>query len=213
VTFDPLGVVFFVVSLVPAMLFHELAHGWMAVRLGDPTPRFMGRQSLDLRRHVDPFGTIVVPVLLLLPVLFGRGGLAFGYLKPIPIRRENLRDPDRQMTWIALAGIAASILLAALGALLYRLVGVPVGGPVQRFLTIWVYTNVFLGVLHIVPVPPLDGSRILARFLTGRAREVYESWDPYGALFILFLLFLVPAPILGVVDAVASGLLAMFVGG
>jgi Zn-dependent protease len=211
-SFDPLGVLFFVVSLVPAMLFHELAHAWVAVRLGDPTPRFMGRLSLDLRKHVDPFGTIVVPVLLLLPVLFGRGGLVFGYLKPIPIRRENLRDPDRQMTWIALAGIAVNILLAAFGALLYRLVGLPFGGPVQRFLTIWVFTNVFLGVLHIVPVPPLDGSRILARFLTGRAREVYESWDPYGALFILFLLFLVPAPILGIVDAVASGLLSLFVG-
>jgi Zn-dependent protease len=211
-SFDPLGVLFFVVSLVPAMLFHELAHAWVAVRLGDPTPRFMGRLSLDLRKHVDPFGTIVVPVLLLLPVLFGRGGLVFGYLKPIPIRRENLRDPDRQMTWIALAGIAVNILLAAFGALLYRLVGLPFGGPVQRFLTIWVFTNVFLGVLHIVPVPPLDGSRILARFLTGRAREVYESWDPYGALFILFLLFLVPAPILGIVDAVASGLLTLFVG-
>jgi Zn-dependent protease len=168
--------------------------------------------SFDLRRHVDPFGTIIVPALLLLPVLFGRGGLAFGYLKPIPIRRENLRNPDQHMTWIALAGITANIALAALGALLYRLVGVPAGGAVERFLGIWVYTNVFLGVFHIVPVPPLDGSRILARFLSGRARQVYESWDPYGALFILFILFLIPAPVLSIVDAVAGGLLSLFVG-
>jgi Zn-dependent protease len=212
VSFDPLGVVFFAVALVPAMLLHELAHGWLALRLGDPTPRLMGRMSLDLRKHADPFGTIIVPGLLLLPVLFGRGSLAFGYLKPMPIRRENLRKPDQHTTWISLAGIAANIVLAALGALLYRLVGVPAGGAVERFLGIWVYTNVFLGVFHIVPVPPLDGSRILARFLSGRARQVYESWDPYGALFILFILFLIPAPVLSIVDAVAGGLLSLFVG-
>jgi Zn-dependent protease len=212
VSFDPLGVVFFAVALVPAMLLHELAHGWLALRLGDPTPRLMGRMSLDLRKHADPFGTIIVPGLLLLPVLFGRGSLAFGYLKPMPIRRENLRKPDQHPTWISLAGIAANIVLAALGALLYRLVGVPAGGAVERFLGIWVYTNVFLGVFHIVPVPPLDGSRILARFLSGRARQVYESWDPYGALFILFILFLIPAPVLSIVDAVAGGLLSLFVG-
>jgi Zn-dependent protease len=212
VTFGPLDALFFVVALVPAMVLHELAHGWLAVRLGDQTPRFMGRLSLNVRKHVDPFGTFVVPILLLLPVLFGRPGFAFGYLKPMPIRRENLPNPDRDMTWIALAGIAANVLLAALGALLYRVIGVPVGGVLQRFLFIWVFTNAFMGIVHVVPVPPLDGSRILARFLSGRAREVYESWDPYGALFVLFLLFLIPSPILGIVNAVVEGLLSLFVG-
>jgi Zn-dependent protease len=212
VNFAPLDVLYFVVALVPSMFLHELAHGWVAVRLGDPTPRFMGRLSLDVRKHVDPFGTIVVPILLLLPVLFGRGGLTFGYLKPMPIRRENLRNPDRDMTWIALAGIATNLVLAALGAVFLRLFGVAAGGAVERFLLIWVLTNVFLGVFHVVPVPPLDGSRILVRFLSGRARQVYESWDQFGALFILVLLFLIPAPILGIVDAVADGLISLFVG-
>jgi Zn-dependent protease len=212
VTFGPLDALFFVVALVPAMVLHELAHGWLAVRLGDQTPRFMDRLSPNVRKHVDPFGTFVVPILLLLPVLFGRPGFAFGYLKPMPIRRENLRNPDRDMTWIALAGIATNVVLAALGALLFRVIGVPVGGVLQRFLFIWVFTNAFMGIVHVVPVPPLDGSRILARFLSGRAREVYESWDPYGALFILFLLFLIPSPILGIVNAVVEGLLSLFVG-
>lgn len=208
----PLDALFFVIALVPAMVLHELAHAWVAVRLGDPTPRLMGRLSLDVRKQVDPFGTFVVPVLLLLPVLFGRPGFAFGYLKPVPIRRDLLPNPDRQTTWIALAGIATNVVLAAVGAVLFRVVGVPFGGPLQRFLYIWVFTNAFMGIVHIVPVPPLDGARILARFLSGRAREVYESWDPYGALFILFLLFLIPSPILGIVDAVVRGLLALFVG-
>jgi Zn-dependent protease len=211
VTFGPLDALFFVIALVPAMLLHELAHGWLAVRFGDPTPRFMGRLSLDARKHVDPFGTIIVPILLLLPVVFGRPGFAFGYLKPMPIRRENLRNPDRDMTWIALAGIGTNVALAAIGALLYRVAGISIGGAVERFLFVWVFTNVFMGIAHIVPVPPLDGSRILARFLSGRAREVYESWDPYGALFVLFLLFLIPSPILGIVNAVVEGLLALFV--
>lgn len=211
-TGGPLDALFFVVALIPAMAFHELAHGWLAVRLGDPTPRLMGRLSLDLRKHVDPFGTFVVPVLLLLPVLFGRPGFAFGYLKPMPIRRDRLRNPDQQTTWIAMAGIVTNVTLAAVGAMLFRVLGVTVGGSVQRFLYIWVFTNTFMGIVHLVPVPPLDGSRILARFLSGRAREVYESWDPYGALFILFLLFLIPSPILAIVDAVVRGVLSVIVG-
>ena len=132
-----LDALFFVVALIPAMAFHELAHGWVAVRLGDPTPRLMGRLSLDLRKHVDPFGTFVVPVLLLLPVLFGRPGFAFGYLKPMPIRRDQLTNPDQQTTWVALAGIVTNVVLAAVGAVLFRVLGVPVGGSVQRFLFIW----------------------------------------------------------------------------
>jgi Zn-dependent protease len=207
----PLDALFFVIALVPAMVLHEVSHGWVAVRLGDPTPRLMGRLSLDPRKHVDPFGTFVVPVLLLLPVLFGRPGFAFGYLKPMPVRRDQLPSPDQQTTWIALAGIVTNVVLAAAGAVLFRVAGNTAGGPVQRFLYIWVFTNTFMGIVHLVPVPPLDGSRILARFLSGRAREVYESWDPYGALFILFLLFLIPSPILAIVDAVVRGVLSLFV--
>src|SRR5918996_746673 len=102
-----------VVSVSPAMLLHELAQGWLAVRRGDPTPCRMGRMTSQLRAHIDVFGSIIVPALLLLPVLFGRPGLAFGYAKPMPIEPSNLRDPDRDMMWIALAGIAPNVVLPA----------------------------------------------------------------------------------------------------
>jgi Zn-dependent protease len=207
VRFEPLTVVFFVVALVPGMLLHELAHGWLAVRMGDYTPRFAGRLTLDLSKHVDAFGTVVVPVLLLLPVLFGRGSLAFGYMKPMPLNPQNLRDPDRQMTLIALAGIATNLVLAVVGAAALRLVDVSTTGG--RFVYIWVFTNVLLAAFHIIPVPPLDASKILARFLPSRARSVYESWEPYGALFVLAILFLLPTPILGIVQAVADGLVSL----
>lgn len=207
--FGPLTALFFVISVVPAMLLHELAHGWLAVRRGDLTPRLMGRLTFAPRAHVDVFGSIIVPVLLLLPVVFGRPGLAFGYAKPMPIEPSRLRDPDRDMTWIALAGIGMNLALAALGAAAYRLVGP--GGTVGRFLFVWVFTNALMAVFHLIPLPPFDASRILARFLPPRARTVYESWQPYGPLFVLVIVFILPAPILSIVYSVVEGLLDLLI--
>jgi Zn-dependent protease len=205
--FDPLTVLFIVVALVPGMLLHELAHGWVAVRMGDYTPRFAGRLTFNLSKHVDAFGTVIVPALLLLPVLFGRGGLVFGYMKPMPLNPQNLRNPDGQMTLIALAGMGTNLVLAVVGAAALRVVGVTT--LLGEFLSVWVFTNVLLTAFHVIPVPPLDASKILARFLPPRARTVYESWEPYGALFVLAILFLLPTPILGIVDAVAGGLVSL----
>jgi Zn-dependent protease len=205
--FDPLTVLFIVIALVPGMLLHELAHGWVAVRMGDYTPRFAGRLTFNLSKHVDAFGTVIVPALLLLPVLFGRGGLVFGYMKPMPLNPQNLRNPDSQMTLIALAGMGTNLVLAVVGAAALRVIGFTT--LLGEFLSVWVFTNVLLTAFHVIPVPPLDASKILARFLPPRARTVYESWEPYGALFVLAILFLLPTPILGIVDAVAGGLVSL----
>jgi Zn-dependent protease len=209
VIFDPITALFMAIAYVPAFLLHELAHGWMAVRLGDPSPRFRGRLTLNPRPHVEAFGTVVVPALLLLPVLFGRGGIVFGYARPMPINRASLPRPDRDMTLIAVAGIATNLVLGILGAVAFRFLG---AGLLGTFLYIWTVTNIAMAVIHIVPVPPLDGSRILAPLLPPRARAAYESWEPYGALFILALLFLLPVPILAVAIAVADGLNRLLLG-
>ena len=217
--FDPLTVVYFVVALVPALVVHELSHGWMAIRLGDHTPRRMGRMTLDPRRHIDPFGTVVVPALLLLPVLFGRPSAPFGYAKPMPIDRSNLRRPDRDQIWIALVGPITNLILAAPAAIGLRLLGAPAeplgieaGGPLADLLFIWVLTNVLIAVFNIMPVPPLDGARIVAVFLPVRARSLFESWEPYGGIFVLVIFFIIPAPVFSIVSAIVGGILRLLVG-
>jgi Zn-dependent protease len=209
VTFDPITALFMAIAYVPAFLLHELAHGWLAVRFGDPSPRFRGRLTLNPRPHIEAFGTVVVPALLLLPVLFGRGGIVFGYARPMPINRASLPRPDRDMTLIALGGIATNLVLGVLGAVAFRFTR---GGLLGDFFYVWTVVNIAMAVIHIVPVPPLDGSRILAPLLPPRARAVYESWEPYGALFVLALLFLLPVPILGIAVAVADGLNQLLLG-
>lgn len=211
-SFDPLTVVFFLVTLVPAIVLHELAHGLVADRMGDPTPRSMGRLTLNPIKHADPFGSLILPGLLLLPYLFGRGGnVVFGYAKPMPVNTQYLRNPDRQMTLIALAGPLTNLLLAIVGALAFRIVGFDTA-VLTDFLSIWITLNVVLTVFNIMPIPPLDGSKVLAMFLPPRAREVYRSWEPYGALFMLVIFFLFPQAIFAIVGPVVDGLLSLLVG-
>lgn len=206
--FDPLAVIYFIVALVPAIVLHELSHGIVADRMGDTTPRLMGRLTLNPVKHADPFGSLILPGLLLLPRLFGQDVLVFGYAKPMPVNTQNLRNPDRQMVLIALAGPVTNLLLGALGGLLLRFVGLGTG-VLTDFLLIWVSLNVLLAVFNVMPIPPLDGSKVLALFLPPRAREVYRSWEPYGALFMLVIFFIFPGPIFSMVLAVRDGLLRL----
>jgi Zn-dependent protease len=213
-SFDPLTVLFFVVTLVPAIVLHELSHGLVADRMGDPTPRSMGRLTLNPIKHADPFGSLILPGLLLLPYLFGRGGnVVFGYAKPMPVNTQYLRNPDRQMMLIALAGPLTNLLLAVVGALAFRSVAGPnLDGPLVEFLGIWITLNVILMVFNLMPIPPLDGSKVLAMFLPPRAREVYRSLEPYGALFMLVIFFVFPSAIFAIVNPVVDGLLTLLVG-
>jgi Zn-dependent protease len=206
--FDPMAVVYFVVTLIPAIVLHELAHGIVADRMGDTTPRLMGRLTLNPVKHADPFGSLILPGLLLLPRLFGQQVLVFGYAKPMPINTLNLRNPDRQMVLIALAGPLTNLLLGAAGALVLRFVGFG-NDALTEFLFIWVSLNILLAVFNVMPIPPLDGSKVLALFLPPRAREVYRSWEPYGALFMLVIFFIFPGPVFGIVLAVRDGLLRL----
>ncbi len=210
ISFDPLTVLYYVITLLPAIVLHELSHGLVADRMGDPTPRTHGRLTVNPARHIDPFGTMVLPGLLLLPYLFGRGGNpVFGYARPMPIDTGYLRNPEGQMVTIALAGPLTNLLLAVAGAVAFRFTG---GGPLREFLAIWIFLNVLLAVFNIMPIPPLDGSRVVARFLPPRARQVYQSLEPYGALFMLLIFFLFPGVIFGIVDPVVAGLLDLLLG-
>ncbi len=206
-----LNVVYLAAGLLIALVVHEVARAWTAVRLGDQTPRTMGRLSLDPRPHVDPFGSVLLPGLLLLPVLFGRSlFLPFAYAKPLPVNPWGLRKPDRDVTLIALAGPAANIALAFVVGALVRLTAV--GSEVRVFLLACLEVTIVIGVLNLIPLPPLDGSRVVARFLPPRAREFYQNADQYGAIIILVIFFIIPGPINAFVGAVGGGICRLVAG-
>jgi Zn-dependent protease len=206
-----LDVIYLAAGLLVGLVGHEYAHALVALRLGDHTPRQAGRLTLDPRPHVDPFGTLLLPAILLLPVLFGRAVfLIFAYAKPQPLNPWNLRKPENNAVAIALAGPAANVILAfGLGGLLRA----GVSGELGRFLADALIVNVTLAAMNLVPLPPLDGARVVARFLSGRAREVYTNLDQYGALFILVIFFIFNGPIFAFVKAIGNGICQITAGG
>ena len=207
-----LTVLYFILALVPAIVLHELSHGLAADRFGDPTPRAAGRLTLNPIKHIDPFGTVILPGLLLLPRLFGQAGTpVFGYAKPMPFNPQNLRDPERQTMWIAAVGPITNLFLAVIGALALRLAG-SAGVELVRFLLTFILVNVILAVFNLLPLPPLDGSKVLARFLPPRAREVYRSMEAYGVLILLVIFFIFPGAIFSFITPIVQGLLDLLVG-
>lgn len=198
--------------LLFAVIFHECAHGFVAEKLGDPTARQEGRITLNPLPHIDPFGTILLPLItILMP-----GGFFFGYAKPVPVITSNLRNPRWDSVTVAFAGPASNFLLAILAAA--ALAVVPPGDPksvsafLQPILVTALYVNVYLGVFNLIPFPPLDGSWILMGFLPINMAIRYSRLRPYGFLLITALLwtrlinvFMWPAQvILGVLGTVAS---------
>lgn len=187
--------VFLVVSLVFSIILHEVAHGYAAYRLGDPTAAFSNRLTLNPIAHVDLFGSILLPLILIAthsPVLLG-------WAKPVPINPYNFRNYKRGVMITAAAGPLTNFSLALIGALLFHgaaMWGTPLALLACKFLFFFCMTNVTLGVFNLIPVPPLDGSRVLYGLLPGRWAEEYLSIERYG-MFILFGLLW-----LGVLDGV-----------
>jgi len=172
-----------------AITVHETAHGWMALRLGDPTAKMLGRLSLNPIRHIDPLGTILIPGVMLM-----LGGFLFGWAKPVPITWENLRQPKRDMAWVALAGPFANLVMALLWALLVRL-GFALGHVNDALAMYLMYTgvagvfiNMILMVLNLLPLPPLDGSRVVTALLPGPLAYRYSRIEPYGFPILILLL-------------------------
>ena len=177
--------------LVFAITLHEAAHGWVANRLGDPTARLQGRLSFNPLRHIDPVGTILVPMALLL-----LSGFIFGWAKPVPVDTRNLRHPRRDMALVALAGPGANLLMAIAWGLVGRLAFMLPASlawaavPLALMGKIGLFLNLILMVLNLLPLPPLDGSRVLAWLLPPRAAAWLDRIEPYGILILLGLLYL-----------------------
>ncbi len=184
-----LKIVIYAVPILFGLTVHEYAHGMMADRLGDSTPRSMGRLTLNPFAHLDLIGTLVFFVTQ-----------AFGWARPISINPDNLKSPRRDLMWIALAGPLANLMLAMFCALLYHLSNSLTGGsgslgsgggwlivPFQEMVVAGVVVNLSLGLINLIPIPPLDGGRILVGLLPQRPAGYLEKIDSYGAILLIIL--------------------------
>jgi Zn-dependent protease len=179
---------------IPALIaisFHEASHGYVAHLLGDDTAWRLGRVSFNPLVHIDPFGTVVLPVMLLLL----RAPFLFGYAKPVPVNFRALRYPRVGTILVAAAGPGMNLLLAAIAALAFHIVGyVPAPGAqwMAANLKNALILNVILAIFNLLPVPPLDGGRILVAVLPGTLARSLSRFEPYGLLLLIGLLFVLP---------------------
>ncbi|HET9122080.1 MAG TPA: site-2 protease family protein [Acidiferrobacteraceae bacterium] len=178
-----------VLPILFAVTVHEVAHGWVAKRLGDPTAQRLGRLTLNPLRHIDPVGTVAVPLLLFLTT-----GFVFGWAKPVPVTWDNLRHPRRDMALVALAGPGANLLMAVLWAAVERSAqALPAGAswaavPLYYMGLSGIAVNAVLMVLNLLPVPPLDGGRVVAGLLPGRLSWQFSRIEPFGLLILGMLM-------------------------
>jgi Zn-dependent protease len=180
------------IGLLLALTVHEAAHAWAASRLGDPTARLQGRLSLNPLVHIDPIGTVVLPLLAMttgVPIL--------GWARPVPVDGRYLKNFRRDFMWIALAGPASNVLLAILASLMLRtvpLMPVSVGAiavvePLYQFASVFFLINITLAVFNMIPVPPLDGSNVVAALLPPSLARQWDQIRQYGIFILYGLMF------------------------
>ncbi len=184
------GVVVLVALLIFSLCFHEVAHAWMALKRGDPTARDQGRISINPLVHIDPVMTLIVPVLTLM-----FAGFIFGGARPVPVNPGNFRNPHADNALVAAAGPLSNLFLALVGLVALRIVlrMEHFDGKVLPYLLLgFVHMNVLLAVFNLLPIPPLDGSRIVMWLLPRSARPAYGSLESFGLFIIVGLFFFVP---------------------
>ncbi|MFW6272080.1 MAG: site-2 protease family protein [Desulfosalsimonas sp.] len=181
-----------IIPLLMAVTIHEVAHGYAALKFGDPTAKLAGRLSLNPVKHLDPFGSILLPGLL----VFSGAPVVFGYAKPVPVNFQNLTDHRLGTIVVSAAGVAANLLCAAAAGLLYQLLHIfpflinSLPAIIITLVEVFCLINIVLAIFNLIPIPPLDGSRILAEVLPPGARQTYESIGPFGILIVLALLIM-----------------------
>lgn len=209
--------VFFFLIIVPSSIIHEYAHGWMAYMLGDPTAKYAGRLTLNPLAHIDKWGTVYLPILL---YVISGGSFIFAYAKPVPFNPYNLKDQKWGPAAVGAAGPLANLVVAGIFAIFIRMVA-PGANPwtgyadaslsslLTTFFAIIVYANILLAVFNLVPIPPLDGSKILFAALPDRLYNLRIFLERNGFLILLFFIFFA----FELIQPVILGLFKLFVGG
>jgi len=221
------------IPLLLAITFHEAAHGWVANRKGDPTARMLGRVTLNPIAHIDLFGTIILPLML----IFMRSPFLFGYAKPVPVNFRLLRDQKRDPVYVASAGIATNLALGAISGILFQIISyldpqtlmkiagygkaAPADGTMQMVLIPFalmcvasVKWNVLLAIFNLIPIPPLDGGRIAVGLLPYGPSQALASIERYGMLILILIFVFDPFGIIWrVVNPVIHLLTRLFLGG
>ncbi len=197
---DPFAFVLLIVPLLYSVIIHEVAHGWVASKMGDPTAKWLGRLTLDPRKHLDPLGTIM---------LFIAG---FGWAKPVPVNFNNLREPRKGLIFVSAAGIMANIVLAFLSLLAIRLLHLGPMGAVTTMLIFVARINIMLAAFNLIPIPPLDGSKILMGFTSRQFQYSLARLEPYGFFIIIGLLWLgFLDPVINFLEGIIVELLSLLI--
>jgi len=196
-------IILWVVPLIFAITVHETAHGWVASKCGDPTAKLLGRLTLNPIKHIDPIGTIVVPA-----ILFFLGGFIFGWAKPVPITWRNLKNPRRDMALVAAAGPLANLGMAFLWVAVAKLgIGLH-SAPFAYMGQIGISINLVLMLLNLIPIPPLDGSRVVASLLSPAMAYRFNQLEVYG--FLILVLLLASGLLARLLGPILQGLLSVF---
>lgn len=177
---DPAAFVILSVLLLYSVIFHELAHGWVAYKFGDPTAKWLGRLTLNPLKHLDPFGSVMLLVV------------GFGWAKPVPVNLENIPLAERRkgLIFVSAAGITANIICAFCAFLLYRLITPDPSGMLTQILYLLARINIVLAAFNLIPIPPLDGSKILMGFAPESLTRAFHQIEPYGFFIVLGLLLI-----------------------
>ncbi|OPY68909.1 MAG: Peptidase family M50 [Syntrophorhabdaceae bacterium PtaU1.Bin034] len=197
---DPGTFILLIIPLLYSVIIHEVAHGWVADKMGDSTARWMGRLTLDPRKHLDPIGTLML-------FFFG-----FGWAKPVPVNFDNLSDHRKGLIFVSAAGIVANIILAFLSLLVLRITDLDFTGPVSRVLQYLAQINIILASFNLIPIPPLDGSKILMGFTSRQFQYSMMRLEPFGFFIIIGLLYLgVLDPLIGFFRWLIIGLISLLI--